>query len=356
MPSVLRRIGRFALLQAGLLTAGATELVELQGRQLHAAISPRGATLESVVFKGRAFNPLLSAESAGPNKAHGHFLCFDRWGRISEAEKAQGYMFHGEARHRTWQVLTAETGRATLRTTLPTSRLTMERTYAVSSSDPVLTITSLVINRTQIVRPYNLVEHALLAPLWLGPAVRLHSNAAAGHLHLAGTPLPNSEFDWPRAVAQETEFDLGGNPQTEPDLMASVVFPADSLYAWALLHDPVSATAFALVWPCADFPWLNLWWRGSHASKAARAVEPGTTGLHGPMEACIERGPLLGNALHVELRPGETRRHRLHYVLLPALAAGAEFLDAVVINETFRVRWETARGPIVQAIPLPADA
>jgi hypothetical protein len=358
--SVMPRVLPGTQLCAALLTMTQCSVtaanIEINSRFARATIAPQGATLVDVVAAGHATDLLLSADEARPFNGHGHFLCFDRWGRISAAEQARGHVFHGEARHQHWQVLAAKPNRVTLRTTLPASRLAVERAYEVSPVAPVLTITSVAINDTDRSRPYNLVEHALLAPMWLGVKVRLHTNARAGHLHLAGLPVPGSAFTWPRAITPEGPQDLRGNFRSEPDVIASVVFPADDSHAWVLLHDAETATAFAMVWPRIDLPWLNLWWRGSHASKPARAIEPGTTGLHRPIEECIERGQLLDNPLLVELQPGESRRHRLHYVLLPKLADGAEFWGAEVTDGVFHVRWQTARGRVEQLMALPADA
>src|SRR5690606_19043747 len=110
--------------------------VEIKSCFARATISPQGATLVAVAAAGHAADLLLSADDARPFKGHGHSLCFDRWGRISAAEKERGHVFHGEARHQLWRVLAAEPDRVTLRATLPASRLAMERTYAVSPVAP----------------------------------------------------------------------------------------------------------------------------------------------------------------------------------------------------------------------------
>ena len=82
--------------------------VELDGQAAQVIVDLGGGSIAQFQFKDQHLNP-LGWNSGEPAPAHpmGHFVCLDRWGAPSEAERQNGMLFHGEAFHVMWNVAAA---------------------------------------------------------------------------------------------------------------------------------------------------------------------------------------------------------------------------------------------------------
>src|SRR5258705_6471995 len=101
-----------------------------------------------------------------------HFLCLDRWGPASDAERRNGMPFHGEAGRVRWRELDAPEGTnsrvfAAMGATLPLAGLEVRRTVRLSEAAAVFSVSETVSNGNKLGRIYNMVQHATIGPPFL---------------------------------------------------------------------------------------------------------------------------------------------------------------------------------------------
>ena len=114
-----------------------------------------------------------------------HFLCFDRWGPPSSAEKANGFLHHGEVNTLLWELLTAphiKDSRSTcsMMCKLPMAGLQLTRKIELSADEPVFSITEEIKNLNKNGRIFNIVQHVSLAPPFLDNSTLFDNNTVQG--------------------------------------------------------------------------------------------------------------------------------------------------------------------------------
>lgn len=297
--------------------------VRLQSTRASAAFDLLGGSLVSFQFTERAndVNPLSWDSNGTANPAlprpRGHFLCMDRWGQPSEAEKRNGMPFHGEASSVSWKSLPTEGGSGTssqgigrMEASLPIGQLRIERVAELSGA--VLRVRERITNVGKLGRIYNAVQHPTIAPPFLDDATVVDANCGAGFAQSA----PDSRLE-----AGFTPFrTLHDNPN--PNVVSFVI---DSPTGWVTALSPTQNLAIGYVWETRDYPWLNIWRDVRNGKPSARGLEFGTTGLHQPFPEMVRRGGrMLDRPLFVYIDAGETqeRAYSAFLARTPARAKG----------------------------------
>ena len=286
--------------------------VVLEGKAATLAIDLRGGSISNFHLAGHALNP-LTWDSKGPSggpRPMGHFLCLDRWGAPSNAERLNGMPFHGEAAHVVWRIVVApavkeRTIDAELMASLPLAGLEVTRQVRLSKDASFFVVTERVTNRNKLGRIYNIVQHSTIAPPFLDEQTLVDSNAKQGFSQ--SSPLPNPEqtaVEWPQALRDGQLVDMRRlTSDPEPDVVS---YRIDDEYGWVTASSLSSRLLIGYLWKAADYPWFNAWRYVEGGRPAARGLEFGTTGLHQPFPVLVKKGRIFDRPLYTYLDAGQT--------------------------------------------------
>jgi hypothetical protein len=305
--------------------------VRLQSTRASANFDLLGGSLISFQFHERAtdVNPLSwdSNGTANPTlpRPRGHFLCMDRWGQPSEAEKKNGMPFHGEASSVVWKLLSADGGSGSssqgschLEATLPLAQLRIERAAKLTGAS--LTVRERITNLGKLGRIYNAVQHPTIAPPFLDDATLVDANCGAGFAQSA----PDSRLEQGFAPFRTLHADH------DPNVASFVI---DGPAGWVTALSPTHRLAIGYVWQTRDYPWLNIWRHAQNGKPAARGLEFGTTGLHQPFPEMVRRGGrMLDRPLFAYIDAGETQE-RSYTAFLVRTPAGAKGVQSVSLTD-----------------------
>jgi hypothetical protein len=330
-----------------ILAAVAPPEVVINGRRTVVVESPAatllidlgGGSIMDFHLSGGGLNPLRWLGPGDENAAlrpMAHFLCLDRWGPPSEAERRNGMPFHGEASRVEWKELGASEGRgaknlAAMSANLPIAGLEISRSVKLSESAAVFTVSETVTNRNKLGRIYNMVQHATIGPPFLDETTVVDSNAQRGLMQ--SSPLPNPEqpeIRWPQAIKQGNPVDLR-RLTNDPDPNV-VSFVMDGEVGWVTATNASKELLLGYLFSTTDYPWLNLWRHVQAGKPLARGLEFGTTGLHQPFTILTAKPHILGKPTFVYLDAGvsATRRYTAFLTKVPNDFAG---VDSVVYRD-----------------------
>ena len=190
---------------AGFGGSSAEETAVLENGVVRMVVNLEGGSLASFTLRGSELNPFswrASRRPGDPSKKEGLFLCFDRSGHPSEAEKKKGIPFHGEATSVQWKVLeqtTTKTGtRLRVSCDLPIAGMSVMREYFLFPDSSVCRVTDRFKNQNPTEKDYNILQHPSLGPPFLDESVLLDCNASEGFINSKVTAeLPGPTVGWP---------------------------------------------------------------------------------------------------------------------------------------------------------------
>lgn len=286
--------------------------IVLENEQALVVVDLLGGSIVEFRHKGLDLNPLRWRNDGPADEARSmsHFLCLDRWGQPSEAERANGMPGHGEAAKVEWSVLAEPAARgewveARMSARLPMAGLEVERTIRLAREGAWLQVEESVTNRNPLGRVYNMVQHPTIGPPFLDETVLVDSNAGKGFPQNVGVEdIDEAAREWPRAAKGRTDDDLRRlADDADPNVVSYVV---DEPVGWTTAANPGRRLLIGYRWKTADYPWLNLWRHVEDGKPLARGLEFGTTGLHQPFPVLIEQGRIFGRPILDFLDAGET--------------------------------------------------
>ena len=282
-------------------------------------LSPDGVNplaWDSWFFQGNQIEPTRITP-----RPMGHFLCLDRWGSASEAEKAKGMPNHGEATQVWWDVshqLVSETGKANarLRAKLPMAGLQVERSMHMFETSPVVLVTEYITNNNPIGRIYNIVQHPSIGGVFLDEKTIVDANGTRGFMQ--DRPMPNPETPevvWPNAIKQDgIKVDLRFlKDDHEPNVVSFVV---EDDYGWVTASSPNTGLLLGYVWLKSDYPWINIWRYSKEGKPSARGLEFGTSGLHKPGHDLVAKGRIFDRKIYRYIDTDETQTFRYAMFLM----------------------------------------
>src|SRR6266478_5368724 len=294
-----------------------------------------GGSIVDFHLAAGGLNPLRWIGPADENavlRPMAHFLCLDRWGPPSDAERRNGMPFHGEASRVEWKELSPSEGRgvknlAAMSASLPIAGLDIRRSVKLSESAAVFSVSETVTNGNKLGRVYNMVQHATIGPPFLDETTVVDSNAQQGFMQ--SSPLPNPEqleIRWPEATKEGKPVDLR-RLTTDPDPNVTS-FVMDGDLGWVTA---TNASRELLVWyifKTVDYPWLNIWRHAQNGKPLARGLEFGTTGLHQPFPVLIGKPRIFGRPTFTYLDTGDsaTRTYAAFLMKVPQNFAGVDRL------------------------------
>ena len=337
------RLTLLLLLTAALTTPQERPTVVLDNGAVEATIDLAGGGLVSFHLTGSDLNPFMWEEGGAPAapRPRGHFLCLDRWGAPSEAERANGMPYHGEASRVMWKVARHDKASVEMSADLPMAGLHIVRRSRLDANGAVLRVTESVTNQRPLGRIYNMVQHPTIGPPFLDESTLVDANARRGFMQ--SSPLPNPEEPsvyWPQALKDALPVDL--RHLTDDPMPNVVSYVIDQDHGWTTAVNPARRLLVGYVWKTADYPWFSAWRHAERGKPVARGLEFGTTGLHQPYPILVKKGFIFGRPLFSHLDAGETatRGYVLFLAQLPENYRGVASLE--VSKEGLEL---TERGP-----------
>lgn len=344
-----------------LTPAAAEELVDgrrsvvLKGDQSRLVVDILGGSIVDFHLTGHGLNPLRWANDGPTDKPRsmGHFICLDRWGQPSEAERANGMPGHGEATKVAWEVLDQQPTGVRMAADLPMAGLRVERQIKLAPSGPWLHVRETVTNRNKLGRVYNMVQHPTIGPPFLDESVVVDSNSTTGFSQNGVMPNPEEPSAvWPMALNDGKEVDLRFlTDDHDPNVVSYVI---DDDFGWVTAANPAKGLLIGYVWRTADYPWLNLWRRVEDNKPLARGLEFGTTGLHQPFPILIEKGKIFGRALLDFLDASESKTRSYVAFLIP-IPAGYKGVERATLSKEALTLVERDRRSELN-VPMPPEA
>lgn len=295
------------------LVKGRRSLV-FDGKAAQIVIDLGGGSIVDFHLQDLPLNPLVWGNTGDQPalRPMGHFLCLDRWGSPSEAEKRNGMPFHGEATRVEWKVL-SEPGQkngtihAEMAAVLPLAGLEIQRKIDLQVNTPLFIVSEAVTNRNKLGRVYNMVQHPTIGPPFLDETTVVDSNARKGFMQ--DSPLPNPEEPavyWPQALKDGQPVNLRRlTDDPEPNVVSYVL---DEEYGWATASNASKGLLIGYIWKVKEYPWFNAWRHVENGHPLARGLEFGTTGLHQPFGILLSKGRIFGRPLYAYLDTSQTER------------------------------------------------
>ncbi len=320
-------------------------------------LKPSG--LNPLQWDSWSFNPKADEEPPMLPRSMGHFLCLDRWGSASEAEKARGFTNHGEATQVWWETL-AESGsrsglsRIRMGAKLPMAGIHVDRVARMEAGSSVVVVEEIVTNKNPFGRIYNIVQHPTIGPPFLDEATIVDSNGARGFMQERSMPDPEeTEARWPRAFQMDgTEVDLRFLKDDPSPNVVSFIIEED--IGWVTATSPEHGLLLGYIWKTDDYPWLNIWRHVKDGKPVARGLEFGTSGLHRPGPDLVAKGRIFGKPLYryIDADEQQTFRYAMFLAKIPEDFRGVASVGYK--NSVIRVveYGNQAREVTVEAFPL----
>ena len=326
--------------------------VVLEGARAKLVVDVLGGSIVDFRIKAHGLNPLRWANDgpADEPRSMSHFLCLDRWGLPSEAEAANGMPGHGEATKVAWDVIDATQTSVHMAADLPMAGLRVERRLEIASDDAWFRAVESVINRNQLGRVYNIVQHPTLGPPFLDETVLVDSNAGKGFMQ--GGPMPNPEepsVHWPKALKDGQTVDLRN--LTEDHDPAVVSFVVDAAIGWVTATNSAQGLLIGYLWRSEEYPWLNIWRRVEAGRPLARGLEFGTTGLHRPFGDLVRKARIFGRPIVEYLDTGESAT-RSYIGFLAEIPAGYKGVASLSVGDG-HLQIQEHGGASRMSVPIP---
>jgi hypothetical protein len=264
----------------------------LKKQKLSITAQRRGAIIPNLHLRVNDTN-WMESESKAWDGMYAHFLCFARWGAVSEEEKQRGITYHGEAVQQNWQRQAGGVRSETLAVTLPIIGLNAQRTVLLAEKGSAFRITDIFTNPTGRRLPYNVVEYVTLSEFAYAASARVSTNADRGILLHQGKQVKNSAFRWPFLSFEKHQRNARRWLHIEGISIVSMEVPDKDKRGWVCVVNPSQREILGYIWPTAELPWLLMWSYYENGRIQGCSFEPGTSGLNHPLGKLEEIGTIL---------------------------------------------------------------
>jgi len=293
-------------------TAQTDSVVKMENSNIELLINLNGGSYFDFHLKELPVNP-INWRATKPEEQifMGHFLCFDRWGPPSTAERANGFRHHGEVNTETWELLKAprtNDGRSTcfMMCKLPMAGLQLTRKIELSADEPVFFITEEIKNLNRNGRMFNIVQHVSIAPPFLDKSTLFDNNTLQGFEDRGDGSLNQDEIilKWPQADHNGEKVNLRQFEGDWPNV-SSFVYNQTDKYGWVTACNPGKRLMLGYIWKTEDYPWINFWRSMENGVPMAFGMEFGTTGLHEPFPVVAKKGKIFDRNIYAFIDANE---------------------------------------------------
>lgn len=319
-------------------------IVKMGNNTIELLVNLKGGAFFDFHLKDLPVNPISwRGTKPGEQMFMGQFLCFDRWGPPSAAEKANGFTHHGEVNNLLWELLSSpETidGRSSssMKCVLPMAGLQLIRKIVMSADEPVFYVTEEIMNPNLNGRIFNIVQHVSIAPPFLDRSTIIDNNTLQGFVDRNDGSLDQDEIviKWPEVVHNGERVNLRQVESGWPEV-ASFVFDRNEEYGWVTASSPDKGLMLGYIWNTMDYPWINFWRSVENGVPMAFGMEFGTTGLHEPFPVVAKKGKIFDRNIYEFIDANEVIRKSFIAFLarIPADYKGVETIE--INNGTFTI-------------------
>jgi hypothetical protein len=318
----------------------------LENNSIILKINPEGGSYSYFHLKDLPVNP-INWETTDPEQPpfKGHFLCFDRWGPPTDAEKANGFRHHGEVNTQKWQVVQKPQNTNNITTCvmscrLPMGGLELTRTVELPEGEPVFFVSEEIKNLNQYGRMFNIVQHVTLAPPFLDTNTLFDNNTEKGFEDKEDGSLNQEEpvLKWPKVRHNNEKINLR-KFQDEWPRVSTFVFSRNEKYGWVTAANPGQNLLLGYIWKTEDYPWINFWRNMKDGIPLAFGMEFGTTGLHEPFPVVARKAKIFGRNIFEFIDSGEVIQKSFTAFLtkIPSDYKGVEKIEltesAIILSE-----------------------
>jgi hypothetical protein len=324
-------------------------VLKMESNSILLQVNLNGGAYFDFHLKELPINPInFRGSKPGEQIFMGHFLCFDRWGPPSVAEKANGFRHHGEVNTELWALLNAPhniEGRLTcsMMCKLPMAGLQLTRKIELSSDEPVCFITEDIKNLNLNGRIFNIVQHVSIAPPFLDKSTLFDNNALQGFENKGDGSLNQEEtiLKWPQADHNGEKVNLR---QFEDDwpYVSSFVYSQNEEYGWVTACNPSKNLMLGYIWKVADYPWINFWRSMENGIPMAFGMEFGTTGFHEPFPVIAKKGKIFDRNIYAFIDANEviSKSFTAFLAKIPKDYKGVEKIE--INNSSFTIKEKTS--------------
>ncbi|MDP6800060.1 MAG: hypothetical protein QF744_09595 [SAR202 cluster bacterium] len=219
--------------------------------------------------------------------------------------------YHGEAALVNWDVLQSPQIRgggvhAEMAAALPMAGLDIKRRMILSTDRALLWVHEAVTNKRTLSRIYNWVQHPTIEPPFLDENTVVDANARKGFMQSSSLPNPEEPaVVWPQALKDGQPVNLRHLiDEPQPSVVSYTI---DEAYGWATASNPSKGLLIGYLWKTEEYPWFNALRHVDESRQPlARGLEFGTTGLHLPFSALVDKGRIFDRPLFAHIEPGQT--------------------------------------------------
>lgn len=286
--------------------------MNLENSQVLLTVNLNGGSYLDFHFKELPLNPVsFRANDPGQPEAGGHLLCFDRWGPPTDAEKANGFVHHGEVNSQVWKIIAEPQIKngsivCSMMCSLPMGGLELTRTIELSGDEPIFFVRERIKNLNKYGRMFNIVQHVTIAPPFLDRTTLIDNNTEKGFENKENGSLNQEEpvLNWPEANRDGQKITLRSF-QNEWPRVSSFVHNQHDKYGWVTACNPNKKLMLGYVWEIKDYPWINFWRSMKDGVPLAFGMEFGTTGLHEPFPVVAKKGKIFDRNIYDFIDAGE---------------------------------------------------
>jgi hypothetical protein len=309
-------------------------------------LNAEGGSYSNFRLKDLPVNP-INWETTDPEQPpfKGHFLCFDRWGPPTGAEKANGFRHHGEVNTQKWQIVqkpqkTNNITKCVMSCRLPMGGLKLTRTVELPEGEPVFFVSEEIKNLNQYGRMFNIVQHVTLAPPFLDPNTLFDNNTEKGFEDKEDGSLNQEKpvLKWPEVRHNHKKINLR-KFQDEWPRVSTFAFPRNEKYGWVTAANPEQNLLLGYIWETEDYPWINFWRHMEGGIPVAFGMEFGTTGLHEPFPVVAKKAKIFDRNIFEFIDAGEVIRKSFSAFLtkIPSNYRGVKKIEltesAIILSE-----------------------
>lgn len=320
-------------------------------------INPQGGAYTDFHLKDLPLNPInWESTDAEQPPFRGHFLCFDRWGPPTEAEKANGFPHHGEVNLEEWNVLEEpcrknDITECLMKCNLPMGGLELTRKVELPQEDPVFFVTEEIKNLNKYGRMYNIVQHVSLAPPFLDVTTLFDNNTEKGFEDKEDGSLDQEEpvIKWPEARHNGKRISFRQFHDAWPRV-STFRFKENEKFGWTTAANPGKNLLLGYLWKTEDYPWLNFWREMENGIPSAFGMEFGTTGLHEPFPIIAKKGKIFGRNIYDFIDANEVIRKSFagFLVKIPGDYQGVEKIEVDKSSLILKEKRKKPRNIVIQ--------
>ena len=319
--------------------------MKLENSKVLLEVNLNGGSYCDFHFKDLPVNP-INFRTKDPDQpdAMGHLLCFDRWGPATDAERANGFLHHGEVSTQVWKTMSEShhkdglTG-CSMMCSLPMGGLQLTRRIELSKDESLFFVTEEIKNLNKYGRMFNIVQHVTIAPPFLDRSTLIDNNTEKGFEDKMDGSLDQEEpvLKWPEAIHNGKNVSLRQFHDEWPNVSSFAINQNDE-YGWVTACNCGQKLMLGYIWKTEDYPWINFWRSMEDGVPVAFGMEFGTTGLHETFPVVAKKGKIFDRNIYAFIDANEVIRKSFTAFLakIPEDYKGVEKIE--VSNNTILIK------------------